>query len=165
MSKTEAVVIRLARRGDASTVARMSRRLVEYDLPWRWRPGRVLRQINNPEAAVIIAEVDGAPAGFALMSFTLNTAHLSLLAVSDQHRRHRIGSRLLNWLIASCRVAGVSRINLEVRRTNRGAVSFYQHAGFKSLGYHRGYYDGQEDAKLMTLQLVPENFEYRNPDE
>ena len=97
------------------------------------------------------------------MSFAESSAHLNLLAVSKQFSGLGVASSLLGWLRKSCGVAGIGRINLEVRAGNDHAISFYRRHGFQQVGIQRGYYEGREDAILMTQQIIPPEIEQQRP--
>ena len=165
MAKTASLVIRFARLREADVIAAMSRNLIEQGLQWRYRPGRIRHLILDKETTVIVAESAGAGRidGFAVLTFGLTTAHLNLLAVEPRKRRSGIAVRMLNWLTESCQVAGLGRINLEVRENNLNAINFYKARGYELVGRHRGYYDGVEHAVLMSHQLIPESREEHRP--
>lgn len=92
-------------------------------------------------------------AGFAIMTFGDEDAHLNLLAVEPRYRRQGIGRRLVNWLEASARVAGTFSISLEVRVRNVAARSFYTRLGYREADRLPGYYEQLEDAIRMTRDL------------
>lgn len=150
------LTIRLARKRDAGVIARMSRDQVERGLGWSWRSRRVARAIQDPETCVIVA-IDSARralAGFAIMKFSADAAHLHLLAVAPAHRRQGVGRALLGWLEASARTAGVTSLHLEVRASNVGARAFYASLGFHEAATVRGYYRGREHAVKMVRALT-----------
>jgi ribosomal protein S18 acetylase RimI-like enzyme len=168
MSETIAVEIGLARRHEAPLLARMSRDYIERGLPWRWQPSRLTMLIQDPETVVICARNqllrlrdpigpapyrEGDVLGFAVMTYGLETAHLMLLAVLPRARRRNIGSRLLKWLENTARIAGVTRVELEVRARNTGARAFYRDHGYHERDYVDGYYDGREAAFRMVRNL------------
>ena len=163
MPEAAASVIRLAKLKDAAVIARMSRDLIEEGLPWRWRTARVARHVRDRDTIVIVAESHGELLGFAILGVASDTAHLNLLAVSRGARRQGVASTLLDWLMASCGVAGLSSITLEVRSRNQGAIRFYERHGFVSSGTRRGYYEGIEDATVMACQLIDPQTEARRP--
>ena len=81
------ISLRLASSADAVPIALMSRRLVEYGLPsWAWTPRRVVRQIRHQESIVLIARREEDLVGFAIMYFSIDSAHLNLLAVEPAYR-------------------------------------------------------------------------------
>ena len=91
--------IRLARRGEASELALMSRTLIERGLPWSWTPPRIQRSMDDAETNVIVAEDVGSIVGFAVMAFGDDRAHLNLLAVRPTNRR--LGSNACTWKASS----------------------------------------------------------------
>ena len=146
--------IRLARVSDAKLIAEMSRDLIEQGLAWSWQARRVRAMIAHPECVVTVAEVKNAMAGFAVMEFHEEHAHLNLLAVTPSHRRLNVGSSLLGWLEKSAQIAGIARIILEVRSTNLGALDFYKTHEYKREQTIRGYYQGKESAHRMVRTLI-----------
>ena len=155
--------IRLARVSEAKTIAEMSRDLIEDGLGWTWRSNRLVSMINHPECVVIVALVRQKLAGFAVMEFHEVHAHLNLLAVAPEHRRHQIGSALLRWLESSAEVAGIARINLEVRSTNKPALDFYKNHSYQLGKKIRGYYQGKESAYQMVHHLISPEIAVQRP--
>jgi len=91
--------------------------------------------------------------GFAVMEFHFDAgrAHLVLLAVEPAYRRRGAGVSLFRWLEKIARLAGITRIQLELRADNEQARAFYERLGFRATSLRRGYYDGQQDAINMSL--------------
>jgi len=163
MPKTTSSVIRLAQARDAPTIAELSRSQIENELPWRWKPARVQHHIRTTDSTVIVSESENVLSGFAITSFADTTAHISLLAVNPMFRRLGIASSLIRWITLSCQVAGIGCIRLEVRVNNTGAIECYANLGFQKVGIRKGYYEGREDAQLMTLMLISADMEARRP--
>jgi len=156
------IEISIARRRDAKAIAEMSRDLIENGLNWSWRGKRVLDTILHPDCVVIVARTRLKLAGFAVMEFHETHCHLNLLAVRPELRRRATGHALLKWLEESAQVAGIARINLEVRSTNKIAISFYEAHGYEVQTKIRGYYQGKESAYSMVHHLIaPEIAEQR----
>jgi ribosomal-protein-alanine N-acetyltransferase len=145
--------ISVARAADAGPIARMSRILIEHDLPWSWTEQRVQRSIRHSETAVIVARDRHRLAGFAIMRFGDSDAHLDLFAVAPAWRRRGVGRSLLAWLEACARTAGIFDIRLELRSDNDVARSFYAVQGYVDCGLAPGYYAGREDALRMRRDL------------
>ena len=88
---------------------------------------------NNPLAIVLIAEMDGAIAGFCLYStthrnFTLFEGpglYIHDLYVVPQFRRKNIATGLLNEIEKIARQQSFSRIDWVVLKENQGAIAFY----------------------------------------
>jgi ribosomal-protein-alanine N-acetyltransferase len=93
-------------------------------------------------------------AGFAIMRYGDEAAHLDLLAVSRSCRRTGVGRQLLEWLEKCAVVAGIFDIDLEVRAGNAGARRFYERMGYRLLDQLPGYYQGVEAAVRMGRDLA-----------
>lgn len=150
-----AITLRLAGRGDSNAIAAMSRDLVEAGLGWNYRPERIRRLIGNRESNTLVACDRSGPVGFAAMQFSDERAHLVLMAVQASHQRHGVGRQMLQWLIESAIVAGVSSVHLELRAGNRSAIDFYRALGFSQTLLISGYYQGREHAVRMLRVLRP----------
>lgn len=145
--------ISVARSADAAPIARMSRTLIEHDLPWSWTESRVLAAIRHAETAVIVARDRRRLAGFAVMRFADAHAHLHLLAVAPGYRGRGLGRDLVDWLEACARTAGIFDVCLELRVANDAARAFYEALGYAECGIARAYYAGREDARRMRRDL------------
>jgi ribosomal protein S18 acetylase RimI-like enzyme len=153
MWQDQAVELKLARLRDVQRVAQMSRDLVEHGLPWTWTAPRVAAHVRDQDSNVLIAWVGDHLAGFAIMQFYAEHAHLNLFAVDPLYRRFGIGRKLLVWLEETARVGGIFTINLEVRANNGGARTFYRTLGYQEVRAIPGYYSGRESAIRMTHNL------------
>ncbi len=130
------VAIRIAEAGDAPAIAEMSRDFIESGLGWRYDPPHILRAMRRRESVVLaasgrptyVARERPALAGFAIMDFGDERAHLVLLAVQPTQRRCGIGRRLVEWLMESALTAGMASVHLELRADNEAARRFYPRA-------------------------------------
>ena len=145
--------LRLARPADATAIANLSRDSIEYGLRWRWTPMRVAASIRAADVNVLVACVRENIAGFAIMRYGDDDAHLDLLAVAPPYRRLGVGRRLLAWLEKCAVVAGIFSVALEVRAGNEGAHLFYERLGYRTLVQLPGYYQGIEAALRMGRDL------------
>ncbi len=145
--------VRFATRADALAIAEMSRDLVEAGLRWSWTKERILRSLRHPDTNAIVAVRDADRAGFAIMKYGEEEAHLLLLAVKPVHGRHGVGSTMVEWLEASARIAGIARVTLETRAENTAARSFYERLGYATTQLLPGYYGGREASVRMVKAL------------
>lgn len=147
--------LEFARPDDARALAAMSRDLVEAGLGWEYRPERIARMIADPDTVALVARDAACVAGFAVMSFGDERAHLALLAVRPAHRRRGIARALVAWLVDSAAVAGAASVHVELRAGNHPAQSLYADAGFVETLRVPGYYRGRETAVRMLRVLRP----------
>jgi ribosomal-protein-alanine N-acetyltransferase len=107
-----------------------------------------------PKRIALVAEVEGAVAGFVVGLVVAAQAELESIAVDRAVQRRGIGAALLNALIREAVLAGAGEVLLEVRASNRRAAQLYSKAGFAEIGRRPGYYlDPTEDAVLMRLSI------------
>jgi [ribosomal protein S18]-alanine N-acetyltransferase len=97
----------------------------------------------------------GAVVGFSLSRTVAGEAELLLLAVDPNHHREGIGGLLLDDFMDRARVAGVTRVHLEVRDGN-GAVDMYLRAGFRPVGRRPNYYHARNGKRFDALTLSQE---------
>jgi len=148
----DASEIRLALPQDAVRIAAMSRDYVEDGIGWGWTPARVLRSIRDRATNVAVAECGADLAGFGIMKYLDDDAHLLLFAVRPEYRRRRVGSGMLSWLESTATTAGIELIFLETRATNASAREFYAARGYRELVTLPRYY-GSEDAVRIGKDL------------
>jgi ribosomal protein S18 acetylase RimI-like enzyme len=145
--------LNLARPSDARQLAAMSQRLVEAGLRPAWSASRITWHMRHADSVVLTARDADGIAGFAVMRYGDDTAHLNLLAVDPAHRRRGVGRRIVLWLEETALTAGTFVIGLELRATNTAALAFYSALGYRELGQVSGYYQGVENAIRMTRDL------------
>lgn len=111
-----------------------------------------LRELEVGFSLTLVAIVDGEAAGFINIWRVCGEADLNNIAVLEKHRRKGIGQALLDEGLAACKdCAGMT---LEVRRSNKGAIAFYEKNGFVLLGERKGFYDKPaEDALIYKREL------------
>jgi ribosomal protein S18 acetylase RimI-like enzyme len=146
--------IRLARPADADAIAALSRVEIEHGLSWSWTPSRIRRAIADRSTNVVVAmDEDETLAGFGVMVYRAEAAHLSLFAVAPGWRRRGVGTTLLDWLEKVGRVAGLAAIRLEARRDNEAALAFYGLHGYAVKAEVVGMYQGLEDGVKLEKRL------------
>lgn len=100
---------------------------------------------------------EGRVAGFCILMFAPDVAHLLVIAVARDLHRQGLGSVLLDWCEQQARERGLEGVLLEVRPSNVSAVEFYKARGYLQIGLRRGYYPaekgGREDALVMQKRL------------
>lgn len=137
-----ALTIRPATREDAGEILQFIRALAAYEREpdaVRATEADLLRHGfgENPYFACLLAEEDGAPAGFALYFFDYSTwlgrpgLYLEDVFVHPQYRGRGIGKALLKRLAAIALEKGCARMKWEVLDWNTPAIEFYSAMGAK----------------------------------
>ncbi|MEO5702223.1 MAG: GNAT family N-acetyltransferase [Casimicrobiaceae bacterium] len=147
------IVLGFANLRDAHAIATMSRDLIEAGLGWSYRTERIVGFIRAADTVVLVARRGRHRVGFAIMTFGEHRAHLVLMAVYPAYQRRGVGQGLVEWLVESARVAGVTAVEVELRADNRAAHALYARLGFEPVSRIDGYYSGRESALRMVRIL------------
>lgn len=114
-----------------------------------WKPQNLKSELQNVSSKYIVAKENGEIVGFAGIWYSVDDAHITNIVVRKDNRNKGIGSLLLEKLIELAKVK--ASLTLEVNTKNEIAQKLYLKYGFKNLGIRKKYYDGIEDAYIMTL--------------
>lgn len=148
--RADPIAIRAAGLADLASIVEIE--AASFPSPWDaevYRP-----EVQRPEAVFLVAEHQGAVAGYVLGWSVLDEAHILKLAVRADLRRRGIANALLDALVHRLRERQVLTLWLEARAPNRAARAFYLARGFVELGRRRKYYsDTGDDAVIMMRNL------------
>jgi len=142
-----AIDIRRLTLADLDAIERIEQRV--YPTPWS--RSMFAGELAKPSSVSLGAfDLSAQLIGYLIVSRYVDAWHIMNVAVTHEHRRVGIASRLLDALFDA--TAGDSRrgYTLEVRVSNRAAIALYERFGFEASGIRRGYYtDNREDALIM----------------
>ena len=105
--------------------------------------------LNSKADKVIGYYENGLLVGFIHISISFDVVDIVNIVVDDKYRRKGIGTKLLNYIILS---KDIAEIWLEVRKSNKSAISFYEKNGFSLVRVRSNYY-GDEDALIMKRDV------------
>jgi ribosomal-protein-alanine N-acetyltransferase len=109
------------------------------------------------DAWVLRAPGEGMLAGYFLLMYAVDEAHLLDVAVSGERHGTGLGRFLLDRIAERARSMSMASILLEVRPSNGRALQVYERYGYAQIGRRKGYYpahEGQrEDAIVMRYAL------------
>jgi len=109
--------------------------------------------LTLPSADCTIAEDAGRIVGFVVSEENPPLAHIITLDVDSKHRRHGVGTLLLETQEANLASRGVRSILLETASDNEPAVAFWQTRGYRIEATLKRYYLGRIDAFEMRKIL------------
>jgi len=118
--------------------------------PTPWSLAMFVLELSKPSGICLAASEGGELIGYLVCSRYDRVWHLMNVAVTPERRRSGVATRLIARLFEE---AGEGLpLTLEVRVSNRQAISMYERFGFRSAGVRpRYYHDNGEDALIMWL--------------
>jgi [ribosomal protein S18]-alanine N-acetyltransferase len=137
--------------GDAEDAARILRE-AKGATAWSAEDLSRMGELSGVSAYVSAGHIEIT--GIVIGRRVADEAEVLNLAVRQENRGKGEGRALLERLLKEYKGVGVSRVFLEVRESNEGAIGFYQHWGFRVIGRRKDYYQGPaESALVMELSL------------
>lgn len=96
----------------------------------------------------IVAKYNDEIIGFLGYRIVFDELEIMNIVTRNDKRKVGIASNLLSYII---RKTNVEKINLEVNENNIAAINMYKKFGFRQVGIRKNYYDGQDNAILMSI--------------
>ena len=141
-------LLRLRRLGYSDLPAVLS--IERRSFPTPWSMAMFVLEVSKPSGICLAATVEDQLVGYLVCSRYDQVWHLMNVAVDPEQRRTGVAKRLISRLFEE---AGETiPFTLEVRVSNRQAITMYEGFGFRPAGTRRRYYhDNGEDALIMWL--------------
>lgn len=146
--ENDGIIIRDASEDDLPAIHELEAR--SFSSPWSMEGLR--RELSISFSHVLVAELDGSLAGYAVAWDVKGDINLNHLAVAEPLRRRGVGSALVRALMDRLAVRGGQCVYLEVGARNKGARAFYTRLGFRENGLRKNYYP-DDDAVLMHMEI------------
>ncbi|HEX7634983.1 MAG TPA: ribosomal protein S18-alanine N-acetyltransferase [Noviherbaspirillum sp.] len=132
--------------------------VIENDVyPYPWTRGNFLDSMYNGYQTWTLREESGVLAGYFLLMFAVDEAHLLNISVRRDLHGRGVGHLQLDKVVALSKENAMSSVLLEVRPSNQRALAMYQYYGFVQIGLRKGYYPAaegkREDAIVMRFNL------------
>lgn len=118
-----------------------------------WSEQAFLESLGQ-DALFVIAQKGSVVAGYCGMyCYAGGEGEITNVAVAPSCQNQGIGRRMLEYLLTQARTRGITRIILEVRVSNAGAIHLYEKIGFRSCGIRKNLYQlPREDGIIMVLE-------------
>lgn len=118
-----------------------------------WSEAALAEELHNPCAAFLVAQCDGRVVGYVGCHHIAGEGYITNVAVHPDCRRQGVARQLLTEALS--RWQGLSRVTLEVRVSNAGAIALYEGLGFVCEGIRpRFYAHPTEDAAIYSYYEV-----------
>lgn len=92
---------------------------------------KLTKKISNTNYNLLILKKEGERIGFSEVEYLGGgSARLNAVFVREEHRRRGLAKKLLGEVIINCKLRGIKKIFLLVKKDNIGAKKFYEESGF-----------------------------------
>jgi ribosomal-protein-alanine N-acetyltransferase len=122
-----------------------------------WSRASLASELDAPDAwawTLRESEQGSTPQGLLLARRVLDELNVLVVAVAPGLRRRGGGSALLRAALVRAQQEALAVVHLEGRASNGAALALYRRHGFLAVGRRPRYYEGREDAVLMSLDLA-----------
>lgn len=108
-------------------------------------------ELKNENSNYLIAKLDSEIVGFVGIWQCLDVIHITNIVTKKSKRNLGIASSLLQEAINLALHKKATSITLEVNIQNIPAINLYKKFHFQEVGYRKKYYNGNDDALIMTI--------------
>lgn len=153
MTQKSKIVIRAAMPSDLPQLAQIAGENSKNP----WNQAQLEQELGLEFSYMLLAEYESVTAGFINMHILMKTAHINEIAIENTYRRRGIGTNLVNICVEYAKREKCENITLECRKSNTGALEFYEKLGFEILGIRRRFYClPEDDAVIMRISIKGE---------
>ena len=119
-----------------------------------WSENSIASELNNRLSLWFVAVQEEQVIGYVGSQTVLGETDMMNIAVHPNHRKHGVGTELIEHLIEALALRGSHSLMLEVRISNEAAISVYKKLGFTEVGCRKNYYrNPKEDALILRKEL------------
>jgi [ribosomal protein S18]-alanine N-acetyltransferase len=121
-----------------------------------WPREHFQNELAQPHSFILLARSESGQeiAGYIIYWFIVDELHILNLAVSPLFRQQGIARGLICEAIRLAKIKNITTAWLEVRTSNKEALSLYHSMGFRRVMTRKRYYsDTGEDAFILTRSL------------
>lgn len=119
-----------------------------------WTPNILKSELESDLSEYIIAKNENEIVGFAGIIILPDDVEITNIVTKKTERKKGIGKLLLDKLIEMAIQTGKSNISLEVNEINQAAINLYKKSGFEEVGIRKKYYNGINNAIIMTKKFI-----------
>ncbi|NLC97204.1 MAG: ribosomal protein S18-alanine N-acetyltransferase [Erysipelotrichaceae bacterium] len=110
--------------------------------------------IENPYSKYYILEENNRVIGYVGYWITFDIAQITTIGILKEYQGKGYSNNLMKKVIEDVNKSKCENISLEVRVSNKTAISLYEKYGFQIVNIRKSYYsDNHEDAYLMVKPL------------
>ena len=118
-----------------------------------WTPSILKSELESKNSKYIVALKGKEVVGFAGIIILPDGTEVTNIVTKKVERKKGIGKLLLDKLINMTITEKKKVISLEVNEKNIIAINLYKNFGFEKVGRRKKYYNGIDDAIIMTKKI------------
>lgn len=118
-----------------------------------WKPSILKSELENELSKYIVAKRNEEIVGFSGIIILPDDVEITNIVTKKSERKKGIGKLLLDKLIEMAKQTGKECISLEVNEKNIPAINLYKTSGFSEVGIRKKYYNGTDNAIIMTKKF------------
>ena len=118
-----------------------------------WNINILTQELENPLSEYIVAIYNNEVVGYVGLWQPIDEGHITNIVTRKDKRGRGIGSKILEEIIKLAKSKQLKCVTLEVNVHNNIAIKLYKRYGFKEVGRRPKYYNGTDDAIIMTLEF------------
>lgn len=92
--------------------------------------------------------------GYGVFYHSADQAEVNSFAIASDHRRKGLATLLLKKAVGILKDGGAKKLFLEVRRSNEGAIRFYEKQRFLLSDVRRNFYDDPKEDALVMVKVL-----------
>ncbi len=118
-----------------------------------WTPTILESELKNENSRYVVAKENNKIVGFAGIIILPDDIEITNIVTKKTERKKGIGKLLLDKIIEISKEEKKELLSLEVNEKNLIAINLYSKFGFEKVGIRKKYYNGIEDAIIMTKKI------------
>lgn len=123
----------------------------DFDDFWKYEIFK--EELANTNSNYLVLRYDNEISAFGGYKKIVDTADIMNIVTKIDKRNNGFGKILLNALINSAKEEKLNFVTLEVNENNFPALHLYEKLNFSQVGLRKNYYNGTDNAILMTLNI------------
>ena len=127
--------------------------VLQTDFDEFWTPGILKSELENELSRYVVAKDGEEIVGFAGVIILPDDSEITNIVTKKTMRKKGIGKNLLEKLIEMAKETNKETISLEVNEINIPAINLYKTFGFEEVGIRKKYYNGTNNAIIMTKKI------------
>lgn len=127
--------------------------ILQTDFDEFWNKRILKSELESENSKYIVAKDNKEIVGFAGIIITPIDVEITNIVTKKRNRKKGIGKLLLDKLIEMAKELKSETISLEVNEKNNIAIHLYETKGFEKVGLRKKYYNGIDNAIIMTKTL------------